>query len=189
MIDLNNQNKQKFMKLKTKTYKEIKDLISKIAKTKIDQNSNEFLYVINALWLQRAYYFINFILKSEENEREANINQCFSLMEVYNYYFNFEKDGNLYPYPGKIDNFCISDFKDIWYDPINDDENYLLKDGLKFGNHFGFAEKKDWDMLKDIFGATNEIKRKINNLELIKIKVIILDKRFTKKKIFEFIES
>ena len=189
MIDLNNQNKQKFMKLKTKTYKEIKDLISKIAKTKIDQNSNEFLYVINVLWLQRAYYFINFILKSEENEREANINQCFSLMEVYNYYFNFEKDGNLYPYPGKIDNFCISDFKDIWYDPINDDENYLLKNGLKFGKHFVLSEKKDWDILKDIFGATNEIKRKINNLELIKIKVIILDKRFTKKKYLNLLKA
>jgi len=40
--------------------------------------------------------------------------------------------------------------------------------------------EKDWNLLKQVFGATNEIRRKKNNLDLIDIKYILFDKRLRK---------
>ena len=182
MIALNNQNKENFGKIKIKKFKQMYNILLNIKESNIIPNTNDFLYVINTLWLKRAYNFIDNILNIEKDERENEFNRCFDLYQIYIYYFNFKTEENLYPYPGKIDNFYITDFEDIWKDPINEDENYLLKSNLKLGKNYCLAEKEDSDTLKDLFGATNQIKRKINNLELIKIKVIILDKRIVSTK-------
>ena len=182
MFNLNNKNKEKFRKISNSDFMKILSIIYKIEKKNISQNENEILYVINSIWLNKAQEFINYILRSEMDDRESSLDNSFNLYEVYNKYFGFESESKTFPYPDKIDNYCISDFKDIWKDPINEDENYLLKNNLKIRKDFYLVEKKDWNKFNDLFGSTNEIKRKINNLELIKIKVIILDKRIAKTK-------
>ena len=178
MIDLNNKNLEKFMQMNTNVYKEIYNILLKISKNNIIQNIKEMLYVINIAWLKRAIYFIGNIL--ENGRYGENLNKYFNLFDIYNYFFNQGNNNNLNPYPEKIENFSITDFEDIWKDPVNEDENYLLKNNITLGKDYCLVEKKYWDIIKDIFGATNEIKRRIDNLDLIKIKVIILDKRIIK---------
>ena len=68
----------------------------------------------------------------------------------------------------------------MWMDPKNDDENYLLKENISKEKDYNLVLEKDWNLIKELFGATNIIKRKRNNVELIKLEVIILDKRFYK---------
>ena len=178
MIDLNNQNMEKFIKMNNNEYKEIYHILLNIVKNNIIQNIKEMLYVINIAWLKRALNFIRNI--QEYGAYDLNLNKSFHLYQIYNYYFNYESENNLNPYPDKIENFSITDFEDIWKDPVNEDENYLIKNNVTLGKDYCLVEKKYYDKIKDIFGATNEIKRKIDNLDLIKIKVIILDKRIVK---------
>ena len=180
MIDLNNKNMEKFINMNNNVYKELYQMLLNIIKNNIIQNIKEFLYVINISWLKRAINFIGNLI--EYDKSELILNKAFSLYEIYNYYFNFESGNNINPYPDKIENFSITYFEDIWKDPSNEDENYLLKNNIILGKDYCLVEKKYWDIIKDIFGATNDIKRKIDNLDLIKIKVIILDKKIVKKK-------
>ena len=182
MIDLNEQKKKQFKQLDDKAYKELLNNLKNAIYNKTKRNPNEILYAINKAWLKRAIDFINYILNSEEYEKEKRIENSFTLYNVYEYYFNFNKENNLYPYPGKIDNYKITDFNDIWMDPINDDENYLLKQNITVEKDYKLVLEKDWNIFKDLFGATNIIKRKINSLDLIKLKVIILDKKIYKMK-------
>ena len=67
---------------------------------------------------------------------------------------------------------------DIWRDPVNEDENYLLKDKISFFEDYSLVNENNWSFINELFKSTNEIKRKRNNLQLIKLKVVILDKRF-----------
>ena len=158
------------------------DKISEILKnTKDNKNSfdiNENLYAINNIWLFKAIIFLDNIsnINKNKNERKKKFEQTFNLYQVYNSYFK-QNDKKYIYYPGPIDNYYISDYKDIWNDLLSDDENYMIKNGLKLGENYSLMKEKDWMLIKEIFGTTNEIKRKINNLELLRIKVIIFDKR------------
>ena len=189
MKNLNYKNREKFRKINNTELKKILSIIKKITKKNTFQNTNEILYILNSLWLNKASEFISYISSSENYEKESRLDNSFNLYEEYNKYFNYESEAKISPYPGKIDNYSISDFKDIWKDPINEDENYLCKNNLKIGKDFYLVERKDWIILNELFGATNEIKRRINNLELIKIKVIILDKRITKTKSINLLKT
>ena len=149
--------------------------------TKNNQNSfeiNETLYVINNLWLNKAITFLDNISKINRNENNNKFKQMFNLYQIYTSYFNNEKC--IIVYPGPIDNYYISDFKDIWNDLSLEEENYIIKKGLNLGQDYSLMKENDWKIIKEVFGATNEIKRKINNLEFFKIKSIIFDKRIIK---------
>ena len=183
MFSLNDANKEKFREIINKNYKEIYIKLKDIKNNNINPNADEYIYAINYLWLKKALKFLKNIYSFEINEREKKFNKSFDLSEIYNYYFEYNDiKGNFYPYPWKINNYAISDFKDIWEDPLKEDENYLIKDNMSLGKEYCLVLEKDWYFLKDYFGATNEIKRKISNLELIKIKLIILDKKIVKSK-------
>ena len=106
------------------------DKISEILKnTKDNKNSfdiNENLYAINNIWLIKAIIFLDNIsnINKNKNERKKKFEQTFNLYQVYNSYFK-QNDKKYIYYPGPIDNYYISDYKDIWNDLLSDDENYI----------------------------------------------------------------
>ena len=81
-----------------------------------------------------------------------------------------------------MDNFSIIDWKETLDDPINVDENFILKSDFRY---FYLLKKSDFEFLKDILGVTNIIKRKKDNLDFIQIKRIISNKSFKNKKIIK----
>ena len=88
-----------------------------------------------------------------------------------------KEEQKYFAFPGPIDNFSITDFKDYWHDGINIDENYFIKNELKLNENYYLINEKDWSLLTKYFGATNEIKKKANNLDLIPLEFILFDKR------------
>ena len=63
----------------------------------------------------------------------------------------------------------------------------MIKKNLEENNDYFWITKKEWSLIKDIFDATNDIKRKKNELEMIRINAIIFDYRMRKYK-NEFID-
>jgi len=116
------------------------------------------------------------------------IENSFDLDLVYNNYFNIKDNSekqikftyNIYQ--GPINNFCITSFKDHWEDYNNLDENDFIKKNLILNEDYFLVNNKDWDFLKSFFDCTNEIRRKKNNLDLVKIKYILFDRRLQQLK-------
>ena len=189
LISLNETNRQNFSSYNTQKYKELFSILKAIYNNTLNINNNDISYVINYIWIIRAAKFIQHILNSSNtNERESRLKDSFYLYEVYNYYFGEEGEKTLNPFPGMIDNYQISDFNDIWEDPQNIDENYMIKDNLTYKKDYHLVNEKFWNILKEHFGATNEIKRKKNNLDMYKITVIILDKRIFESKSYNILK-
>jgi len=182
MFKLNNQYKIKFEKMKSDKLKEILSKLKDIKRNNINPEITKYIFSINNLWIERAINFIENICHYKGYERENKLNEAFSLQKIYEYYFHFNINNKECPYPGPIDNYQISCFRDIWKDPIKEDENYLMKNDILFKENYSLVLEDDWNNLKELFGATNEIKRLINNLDLIRINVILLDKRIIKTK-------
>ena len=183
MFDLNNQYRIKFEKMKSDELKELLTKLKNIKKNNINPEISNYLFSINNLWIDRAIKFIENFFQYKGYERENRLNESFSLQTIYEYYFHYNNNNNNEcPYPGPIDNYQISNFKDIWKDPLKEDENFLVKKGLLFKKNYSLVYEDDWNFLKGLFGATNEIKRLINNMDLIQINVILIDKRIIKSK-------
>ena len=183
------QNEDLFTKEKAK---ELLDLINSIISlnNNIDsdesiKDNNNYLYVINREWIIKAKMFLEPIIKLRNN---IEIENSFDLDLVYNNYFNIndnsekQKKSTYNIYPGPINNFSITSFKDHWEDYINLDENYFIKKGLILNEDYILVNNKDWEYLKSIFDCTNEIKRKKSNLDLVKIKYILFDRRLQNNK-------
>ena len=184
LIADNDDNKNYFLKLNHNNYKTILNKLKEISMNEINQDKKETFYVVNNNWLKNAINFVKNILYFNLYEFEEKLKDQFHLNEVYMNYFqyfnnNYEEEVK-HLYPGKIDNYSIIDFKDLWKDPLKDDENYLLKENISFKKDYSLANEKNWNIINGAFGSTNIIKRKRNNLQLIKFKIIILDKRFLK---------
>ena len=170
----------------------IDDIISKVHnnnKEKIISNNietnnkeNKYLYVINWLWLIKAKMFIEKYIAIKKDSINDNNNfkrELFNFDSVYCSYFNLKtnnKNNSSDVYPGPIDNYELCSFKDNWKEPTNLDENDFMKKGLNLNVDYVLLCKKDWEIFKNIFGCTNEIKRKPNS-DLIEIKFLLLDKR------------
>ena len=176
IISLLEDRKNFFLNLKKEEYIKLKEILCNSQKNK-NFAINEILYAVNKIWLNKAIKFIQIMISLNDNDysRKDQVNKIFDINGVYNYYFDYQSIKNFYP--GPIDNYYISDYKDLWKDAINEDENYIIKNGLILDRDYILMKEKYWNIIKDIFGATNEIKRKINNLDLLLIKAIILDKR------------
>ena len=183
-------NDEKFLQGKGEA---IKELIGSIFASKnnidnkessSDNDNSNYLFLINKKWIINAHKFISSFLSTREDNKIHNtklIEEVFNIDFVFYNYFNQEnKKGSLPVYPGPIDNIPITSFKDHWEDFKNDDENYFVKKGLKLNEDYFFINGEDWDLLKKVFGATNEIKRRKNNLDLIDLKFILFDKRLRK---------
>ena len=182
-----NLNKENYIKLKK--------LMNDLAENKYNINckenkqTDEYLYVINKKWFDKAYNFLkDYINVREHKTKEENyFSYVFSLKDIYNNYFDEEKtskDKKEYKfniYPALIDNYSISDWTDHWTDQLNEDENYFLQQNLIYNKDYFLLEKSDFEFLEYYFGATNVIKRKKDCLEFVIIKAIIFDKRFKDK--------
>ena len=168
------QNEDLFTKEKAK---ELLDLINSIISlnNNIDsdesiKDNNNYLYVINREWIIKAKMFLEPIIKLRNN---IEIENSFDLDLVYNNYFNIndnsekQKKSTYNIYPGPINNFYITSFKDHWEDYNNLDENDFIKKGLILNEDYILVNNKDWEYLKSIFDCTNEIKRKKSNLDLV----------------------
>ena len=179
MFEENKNLREYFLKLNQKEYKDILGKLKEIFKNKINQDSKEELYVINNSWLKNAIKFIKNILNFKLYEFEERLLNNFELAEIYQKYFYDHNNYDVpFPYPGQVDNYSISEFYDLWKDPINEDENFVLKKKISFDKDYSLANENNWNFINELFGSTNIIKRKINNLHLINFKVIVLDKRF-----------
>ena len=131
------------------------------------------------MWLNKAITFLENILNINRNKNNYNYKQIFNLYQVYTSYFSNDKFNTFYH--GPINNYLITDFKDIMNDlNIFEEENYIIKDNLKLGKDYSLMKEMDWKIIKELFGEPNLIKSKINNLEFLKIKALIFDKRIIK---------
>ena len=182
-------NNEKFIQEKGNKIKELIDLILtfknnlEIEESTSNDDKSKYLYIINKKWIVNTKLFISFFLSALENKADdikKLIEQAFDINYVFKCYFNISIKNDLCilpAYPGPIDNIPITEFKDHWVDYKNLDENFFIKKGLKLNEDYILVNYKDWHFLKSVFGVTNKILRKKNNLDLIDIKFILLDKR------------
>ena len=145
----------------------------------IDENdeNKKYLYVISRDWLVNLVSFIKPFtanLTEQNNDRDKLIEQSFSFEYILE---NFEKERNstknYNTFPGQIDNFKITSLKDSWKDNENLDEN----DYIRKKADYLLINYDDWTYIDNIFGHTNILRRKKNNLDLTSFKFILFDKR------------
>ena len=147
----------------------------------IEKNNDNYMYVINKQWAVKVKTFIEPYLANFTDKKNF-IKKAFEPKSVYDYYFDEkEKQSSLFIYPGPINNFPLISFKDCWEDSANPDENIFLKKDIRINEDYALINSKDWSFLKEMFDCTNEIKRKVNNINLKKIKFLLLDKRISKR--------
>ena len=104
---------------------------------KILDDKNEYFYIINKSWLKNAKnFFKSYFISKKLNTVDDFYSEAFNLNNISSIYLTSEKNNqenkkdnniNYYPYPGPINNFAITEFKDILYDPLNTEENYIIK--------------------------------------------------------------
>lgn len=182
-------NNEKFIQEEGNKIKELIDLILifknnlEIEESASNDDKSKYLYIINKKWILNTKLFISSFLTVLENNTDdikKLTEQIFDINYVFNSYFNLpiKSDSCILPaYPGPIDNIPITEFKDHWADYKNLDENFFIKKGLKLNEDYILVNYKDWRFLKSVFGATNKILRKKNNLDLMDIKFILFDQR------------
>ena len=178
-IDLNNEKEKE----KPISFDNIKE---NVENKKLDK---QYLYAINKIWLENAKKFIdNCLLSFEGGLIQKFIKDSFNNNYALSVYLteqkiNFiPKNHSYYPFPGPINNFPLTVFKDQWIDPINIEENDLIEKNLINGKDYLFVEYEDWIALQEAFGYTNLIIREKNKIDMLQINAIIFDQRFKKYK-------
>ena len=163
----------------------LKKLIDDLVIEKYEVNDNSPVYLISKDWVYNVKLFIEpFIESRKENMENLILTDTFDLEKVYSYFMGKKEKIKLKNYfgvifPGPINNYTLLDFKDHWIDPENLEENNIIKNDLKINRDYFYLTQKDWSFLKEIFSATNEIKRKKKDVELYKIKIVIFDHRLS----------
>ena len=143
-----------------------------------DDNADygSYIFLINKEWIMKAKVFIDYyIIASQEQISEDNpLKSVFDLNNILNSFFNLDTS-NTKIYPGPINNFNLSNYKDCWEDPNNEDENYYIDNNSK---DFIKISEKNYKIIKEVFNSTNDIKILEKDFEYLEIKTLILDKRF-----------
>ena len=175
--------------IKDEDIKNIKKLIDLLIDDKYEidkENENTYLYAINKKWIIKAKSFIENYIKAKKDNIQNFFDEAFDPQYIYESYFDvkdIKKDKDkpklFFAFPGLINNFEISTFKDYWKDSKNLDENDFMKNEVKLNEDYLLINEKDWKLLSEIFGATNEIKRKKNKFDLVQLKFILFDKRIS----------
>ena len=164
------------------------DINNIINNDEIEENDS-YLYIISKNWVFKAKIFItnlNVSLKNEEKEDSFLENSFNEDYVLYSYFedLNESKNSDNSIYPGPINNYNLLEYKDFWEDPINEEENIFIKKNYKLNKDYFLINENEWKMLNDIFDSSNELKIKRNkikeNVEFIKLKALILDKRLGK---------
>ena len=180
------REKMKFNEMKLEELLKIKKLFKSILNEKSHINinysdsgkSNDVFYAINKKWLIKANNFIDsYITMKNQEDEDFFLNEAFKLQNAYSFYLSPIKNlDNFVAFPGIINNFQITSFKDYLNEEINTKKYNLLKN-LKFNEDYYLLDHKDWKEIKSYFDTTNEIVIKDNAEELIEIKFILFDKR------------
>ena len=151
----------------------IRELINLILDEKNNKETDEndenkkYLYVINKDWIFNLIAFIVPFVKEHKSKSSKLIEKCFVLDYLCEAYLKDNEDKikknqkECDLFPGPIDNFKITSFKDSWKDNENLDEN----DYIKKNSQYYFVNYEDWNLLNSHFGCTNIIRRKKNNLD------------------------
>ena len=149
----------------------------------------EYVYLINKTWLINAKNFFDHYIFGRDTQMTIDFfNDAFDMKNVLSVFVSEDKlnkpiQGKTYfPFPGPINNFPMSDWKDILYDPIDEEENTLIKKYLILKKDFFWINHKDWMTLKGAFNCTNEIKRKKKETEMIQLSAFIFDSNMRKYK-------
>ena len=154
-------------------------------KNSINDDNEEigsYSLMISKSWIDKTKIFIDFYIISSREMMLDDLKNAFNEDYALYSFFKESKDKNDMNslYPGPIDNYNLLKYRDFWEDDIDEDENYFLKDNLEINKDYYLTSQRNWNILNDIFGSTNEIKRN-ENCEFIEIKALILEKRFKKK--------
>ena len=152
-------------------------------------NEQQYVYLINKTWLINAKNFLDHYIFGRDTQM---INDFFvDAFDKKNVLSIFLSENNLnkpikgktyFPFPGPINNFPMTDWKDILYDPFNEEENIIIKKYLLLKNDFFWINQKDWTILKEAFNYTNEIRRKKEEIEMIQLSAFIFDSDMRKYK-------
>ena len=152
-------------------------------------NEQQYVYLINKTWLINAKNFLDHYIFGRDTQM---INDFFvDAFDMKNVLSIFLSENNLnkpikgktyFPFPGPINNFPMTDWKDILYDPFNEEENIIIKKYLLLKNDFFWINQKDWTILKEAFNYTNEIRRKKLEIEMIQLSAFIFDSDMRKYK-------
>ena len=174
-----NLDEEKYIKMKY-LFKDLND-----NNYKNNNEDDSYLYILNKNWFIKANQFFSDYIKVRDNSIKDNyFKVVFEPNYCYQNYFDIfdelQKNNYKYsPFPCLIDNYSIINWTDNWFDPLNEDENFILQKGLKEGKDYFLLQKNDFELLQKFFGVTNTIKRKRKNL--VEIKALILDKRLKKE--------
>ena len=160
---------------------QLKNITYRLCNEKKEEYNDSHIFYINKKWVFKSKLFIDtFIEARKEKLQKLLLFDSFNENKVYEAYVQNEDNNitlkNYYGivFPGPINNYQILDIRDYWYDPINLEENIILKKGLILNEDYFLLDENEWNLLKDIFGATDEIKRK-KNQNFYNIKVIIIE--------------
>ena len=162
---------------------QLKNIIYQLCDNKIEISENSQVYIINKKWVFRTKLFLDTYSEArKENIEKLLLEESFFVDKVYEYFMRKADDTKLKNYygivfPGPINNYDLLDLRDNWVDPSESNENYIIKDNLILNEDYFYLEENDWNYIKDIFGATNEIKRKNKEQNFYKNKIIIFESR------------
>ena len=149
----------------------------------IDETNEDkkYLYIINKVWIINLLSFIKpyeLHFSNEGKDKEKFFDHGFDFKYISDAYIK-EKENQIdsQVFPGPINNLQITSLKDSWKDDLNLDENDFIKKKAEYS----LVNYDDWNFLSTIFGFTNIIRRKKDNLDLIYFKTIIFDRRIKLK--------
>ena len=163
---------------------QLKKIIYQLCEDKIEIPDDSQVYLINKKWVFRAKLFLDTYDEArKENIEKLLLEESFYVDKVYEYFMGKGDDSKLKNYygivfPGPINNFELLDLRDIYFDPCESDDNYIIRDNFILNEDYLYLEENDWNYLKDIFGATNEIKRK-KGKNFYKNKIIVFESRLS----------
>ena len=106
------------------------------------------IYLIDAMWLMKLKTFIEPYMEARKEQIiDLLCLNAFDSEKVFDFIQREEnslllKAFGVY-FPGPISNLNLNEIKDFWYDPLNEEENEILKDNLKFRENFYFINKDD----------------------------------------------
>ncbi len=172
----------------------LKEILNNIGKDNFNNDDNLY-YVINKNWVDRACNFFNeyerLINLKKDEELAIFIEKSFNFNNIYYQYIGEELPNFTIPdsdksfpfFPGPIDNYSISVYKDFWSDSEmkNIQNNYFIKEGLEINKNYYLINETTWNTLNEIFQSTNKIRRKGNDNDLMILKCIIFEKNLQKK--------
>ena len=166
---------------------QLKNIIYQLFENKVEIPEKSPIFLINKKWVFRTKLFLDTYCEArKENIEKLLLEESFLVDKVYDYFMGKADNSKLKNYygivfPGPINNYELLDLRDIWLDPINLGENIIIKDNLTFNEDYLYLGENDWNYIKDIFGATNEIGRINKEQSFYKNKIIIFESRLRSK--------